>query len=94
MVPILTPAQLEELEANERHEYLRIEFWTLIDPAIRAFIVYRAGLPRERARDPLTSFTMQERFRLAAHTHSIETSMLAARFALVDPQPGCTVLKH
>ncbi|AVR96903.1 hypothetical protein [Pseudoduganella armeniaca] len=94
MVPILTPAQLEELEANERHEYLRIELWDMIDPGVRAFIVYRAGLPRERARDPLTSFTMQERFKLAAHATSVETTLSTARFALLDPQPGCTVLKH
>lgn len=94
MAPLLTPEQLDQLEINESHEYMRVEFWLTVSPKIRSFLVYMAGLPRERANDPLTSFTAQERARMAANCIYVQSNLNVAFKSLSDQYSQTTVLLH
>ena len=94
MVPVLTPDQLDQLEINESHEYMRAEFWLTVSPKVRAFVVYMAGLPRVRANDPLTSFSARERARMAANCIYIQSNLNVAFKSLSDQYSQTTVLLH
>lgn len=59
--PHYTADQLAAMVAAEERESRRAAFWQLIPPPARMVAMMAARLPRERASDPLHSFSLAER---------------------------------
>jgi hypothetical protein len=95
MKPAITrPAAVAALVAAEDRETERAVFWSLVPAPARIVVMLAARLPRERADDPLTSFTRAERHHIAAALTVMTAHLAIASQCMRDTAATHTVLLH
>lgn len=81
------------LDAQDR-ENERAAFWLLVPPPARIVVMMVARLPRERANEPLTSFTAADRHRIAMAIGMLQSHLEIAMRCMRDTDPAPAVLLH
>lgn len=91
---ITRPAAVAALVAAEDAENERCMLWELIPLRVRVVAMLGAGLPRERASDPLTAFTGVERARITSGLDTLSLHMVVAQRCMRDPAHEPAMLLH
>lgn len=91
---VTTPAAIAALVAAEDRENERAAFWALVPMPARIVVMLSARLPRERANDPLTTFTRAERHHIALALEVMISHLGVAAQCMRDTAPTHTVLLH
>ncbi|WP_377704923.1 hypothetical protein [Pseudoduganella sp. UC29_71] len=91
---VTRPAAVAALVAAEDRENERAAFWALVPMPARVVVMLTARLPRDRAADPLTSFTRAERHHIALALEVMTSHLAVAAQCMRDTAPTHTVLLH
>lgn len=90
----ITPASAAAMVAAEDRENERAAFWSLVPAPARVVVMLVARLPRDRADDPLTSFTRAERHHIALALEMALSHLGMAAQCMRDTAPTHAVLLH
>ncbi|WP_373987018.1 hypothetical protein [Duganella sp. BuS-21] len=86
--PHHTPDQLATMVAAAERENRRAAFWEMIPPPARIVAMLAARLPRERASDPLHTFTQAERALIDAAITMLASHLGVVQHCMRDERPA------
>jgi hypothetical protein len=90
----VTPQAVAAMVKAEEKEVERAAFWLLVPPPARVVAMMVARLPRERATEPLTSFTSGERHAIAMALTMLESHIGMALRCMRDEAPATRAQLH
>lgn len=92
-IPYITkPAAVAALVAQEQADERRMVLWECVSIPAREIALMCAHLPRERAADPLDTFTRAERHLIALNVGILASQMQTVQFAMSDTGPTAILL--
>jgi hypothetical protein len=86
--PHYTQEQIASMVAAEAREDRRAAFWQMIPPPARMVAMMAARLPRERASDPLHTFTLAERALIDSAITMLASHLGVVQHCMRDEQPA------
>lgn len=91
---VTTPEAVAALVAAEDRENERAAFWLLVPPPARVVAMMVARLPRDRADDPLTTFTAAERRNIVLALTVLSSHLDMVKRCMQDTTSTPVVLLH